>query len=157
MTPRETELMNALIRATVEDAVRQAVTPLQAEIATLRGVDRRHSIAVRQSKSEIHEKVDDTVDALARRDYQLVAAIQEVRDEVAAARAESKKSLAPAATAAVDAATEARNAGIDLKLVKKDTARAVVWYRSPALAAILTAVVTALLNWFAHVPPAGAH
>ncbi len=161
MTPGERNLMNAEIRATVE----AAVAPLLVEIATLKRetaalerVDRKHSGVhsglgakireSRESQSEIKVQVDDTVDALARRDQQLVAALNEVRDELVANRAATSTSIAPAAqaaegakTQATEAATEARNAGIDLRLVKQDTARALKWWRNPAISVVAVALL----------------
>ncbi len=129
MTPGERNLMNAEIAAAVE----AALAPVKEELAGLKRVDRRHSMAagalvadIRKSKSEITEQVDDTVDALARRDQNLVAALNEVRAELVASRSAATTSIAPVAT-------DARNAAIDLNLVKKDTARTLTWWRHPAL------------------------
>ncbi len=156
MTPGE-ERLNAWIRTAVADAV----APLHREIAALKAVDKRHSgvhsglgAKLRESQSEIAVKVDDTVDAVARRDQQLVQAINDVRQEIVASREVTKTSIAPTAMAATEAATQARNAGIDLKLVKQDTARAAAWWRHPALPVVAYALVEALWKVFGatHAP-----
>lgn len=155
--------MNAEIAAAVEAAVR----PLKLELAhardeleQLRQVDRRHSLGaralnadIRKSRSDITEEVGGTFDAVARRDEQLVAALNEVRAEIVKNREAMPTTIAPAAADAADAktqattaATEARNAGIELGFVKKDAARAVRWWRHPAVPVVAYGLFRVLYN-----------
>lgn len=145
MTPGERGLMTAEIAAAVEAAVR----PLHEKIQRLEQVDRRHSgvhrelgTSLRSSQSDIAAQVDGTVDALARRDQQLVAALNELREEVRASGSVTRASIAPAALAATDAATEARNAGIDIKLVKTSTASASRRLNVAVILGIVQTIVT---------------
>lgn len=162
MTPGERNLMNAEIAAAVEAAVVAAVRPLRDELADLKRVDRRHSLGVkalnadiRKSSSDITEGVDDKIDAVARRDEQIVGALNEVRDELAKNRTVVPTTIAPAAAdakdakaQATDAATEARNAGIEIGLVKKEVARATGWLRHPAVPVVAYTAVRILYNLF---------
>jgi hypothetical protein len=152
MTPGERGLMTAEIAAAVEAAVR----PLNEKIQRLEQVDRRHSgvhrelgTSLRSSQSDIAAQVDNTVDALARRDQQLVAALNELREEVRSSGTVTRASIAPAALAATaakaeatDAATEARNAAIDIKLVKTSTASASMRINVAVLLGIVQTMVT---------------
>lgn len=137
MTHGETQLMNALIK----EAVAAAVSPLRAEMAALKarhsGVHKDLGRNIRESQSDIETRVDDTFDAVARRDQQLVAALNEVRAAVASGTKTTAESIAP-----VDD---------ELKRVKADTAKTLRAVRF-VLAGLAGGAVTALLNWLQHLP-----
>ncbi len=148
MTPRELELM----RSHIAEAVDTAVRPLRAEIEELKAATRKHSgmhrelgEGLRQSRSEISETITDTALALARRDD----VVERIVDRM---EAMERRSIAPAAVAAGQAETEARNAGIDVRLVKQDTERALKWWRHPALPVLIYGILDAAYRLANHGP-----
>lgn len=103
MIPHELELL------------KQEIAKLKYEIAQLKRVDVKH----RESQSEIVERVDDRVAAFARRDAQLVTALNEVREELRA----QTKSIIPAAEGAERAAhrAEGKTDAIQVAANRADT------------------------------------
>ncbi len=88
MTPTEIDQMRKEIRAAIVEISKDLEARLlrqQHEIQRLKDVDKAHrelGRGIRESQSEIVERVDDRVEAMQRRDGQIVGALQEIRDRM---------------------------------------------------------------------------
>lgn len=143
MTPRE------------EQKLLTKILELEEQLAELQSAASRHSVGartlgadLRRSQSEIGVHVDDTVGAIARRDANLIAALNEVRGAIQAIRDDTKPA-AEAAQAAENAAVLAvghtKSVADDTDTIAKDQKRALVWWRHPAAVFFLYAA----LEWIA--------
>jgi hypothetical protein len=157
MTKGEELLMKEFLREAVAAALASELGPVKREIADLKAVDRKHSgvhtglaanvresqSAIKAAESNIKAEVGGTVDALARRDQQIIEAFDELSTLVKTSHVPATAAAGDAKTQATVAATEARSVGIDVGLMKKDAAKAVAWWRHPAFVFLVYVV----LDW----------
>jgi hypothetical protein len=125
-------------KAEIARLIAQAVQPLQDQIDAQKAVDRRHSgqhrnlaTDIRASRSDVTTRVDDTVQALAHRDQQLITALNEVRASVSRLESQSIPPVAEAShgakKAAVNAELAANMVRVDVDQAKQATTKQLKW------------------------------